>query len=200
MNYKTMDRQRRYLLIAAAAGVISVFLPWVKMDVGGFLQGLGVGHSINGFRGIGILVFIAYVVCGLLAFAGDQQRPLDKTPWLTVLGAAAVSIIGIFGFFISAGNDASMGMGLVDIKPGIGSWVAFFATLGILISALAFKSKSHSLKDSFDSMKKNISTMMQHSNTTGSNDRISELEKLIALKEQGKITEEEYQQMKSKLL
>ena len=58
MPVKNMHRQRKLLLIAAAVGFISVFLPWVRMDVGGFLQGMGVDTSVNGFRSVGIWILM----------------------------------------------------------------------------------------------------------------------------------------------
>ena len=31
MNFQTMNKQRKFVLIAAAVGVISMFLPWISI-------------------------------------------------------------------------------------------------------------------------------------------------------------------------
>lgn len=36
MNFQTMNKQRKFVLIPAAAGIISMFLPWVRISVFGF--------------------------------------------------------------------------------------------------------------------------------------------------------------------
>ena len=56
MNFQTMHRQRKFILIAAAAGVISMFLPWVSISA----FGMDVGQSNNGVRGGGILIFFLF--------------------------------------------------------------------------------------------------------------------------------------------
>src|SRR6266536_3200206 len=54
MNFQTMSRQRKFIMIAAAAGIISVFLPWVTVSI------FGESQSTNGFRSYGIVVFLAF--------------------------------------------------------------------------------------------------------------------------------------------
>lgn len=53
MNFNTLHKQRKAILIAAVIGVIGVFLPWITV---GFL---GQNIHSNGFHGIGILAFLA---------------------------------------------------------------------------------------------------------------------------------------------
>ena len=38
MNFQTMNKQRKFVLIAAAVGVISMFLPWVSVSVSRIYQ------------------------------------------------------------------------------------------------------------------------------------------------------------------
>ena len=50
MNFQTLNRQRKYILIAAAAGAIAVFLPWATISVD--LFGYSASQSINGFHSL----------------------------------------------------------------------------------------------------------------------------------------------------
>jgi hypothetical protein len=191
MNFQTMSKQRKYILIAAAAGLISVFLPWIT--VGAF----GMSNSVNGFRSYGIAVFIAFAVAIAISILGDQTRTLDQTMWMVALGAGAVAVLFTILFF----TDLNGGFGIVD--PGFGIWISLIAAVAVIGAAWMFKNPADSLKSGFDSIKKTIPVSPGNTTTTtttNSTSKISELERLIELKNQGKISEEEYQQMKSKLL
>jgi hypothetical protein len=191
MNFQTMSKQRKYILIAAAAGLISVFLPWIT--VGAF----GMSNSVNGFRSYGIAVFIAFAVAIVISILGDQTRALDQTMWMVALGAGAVAVLFTILFF----TDLNGGFGIVD--PGFGIWISLIAAVAVIGAAWMFKNPADSLKSGFDSIKKSIPVSPGNTTTTtttNSTNKISELERLIELKNQGKISEEEYQQMKSKLL
>ena len=201
MPVKNMHRQRKLLLIAAAIGFISVFLPWVRMDVGGFLQGMGVDTSVNGFRSVGILVFLCFLVTGVLSITGNQQARLEKTPWMIALGAGVVALLGAIGFLVGAKNNMKMGMGLVDTIPGIGIWLAMLSSIFIVAVAWLLKATGQTLADGLTSVKKNISSYLESLNGKETKmDMIEDLEKLIDMKNSGKITDEEFQRLKSNLL
>jgi hypothetical protein len=172
-------------------GVISVFLPWIT--VGAF----GMSDSVNGFRGYGIVVFLAFAAAIVIALLGDQTRTLDQTRWTVTLAAGAVALIFTMIFFANLNG----GFGMVD--PGFGIWISLVAAAGVLGSAWLYKNPADSLKSSFENLKKSMPVGGEHTITTppapGPN-KISELEKLIEMRNQGKISEEEYQQMKSKLI
>ena len=51
MNFQTMNKQRKFVLIAAAVGIISMFLPWISVSVLGFSQ------TINGMHDKGFWFF-----------------------------------------------------------------------------------------------------------------------------------------------
>jgi thiol:disulfide interchange protein len=191
MNFQTMSKQRKYILIAAAVGIISVFLPWIT--IGAF----GMSESQNGFHSYGIVVFLAFAVAIAISLFGDQTRTLDQTMWMIILVAGAVAALFTILFFTNL-NDA---FGVVS--AGFGLWIALVAAIGVLGSAWLYKNPTDNLKSGFDSLKKSMPTGggQTTTTTTSSNtNRISELEKLIQLRNEGKISEEEYQQMKSKLL
>jgi hypothetical protein len=96
---------------------------------------------------------------------------------------------------------------IADVKFGIGIWLALAASLGTLGAAWMFKNPEDTLKDGLESLKKGIAIPTNStpggassSRSSGGSSRMEELERLIKMKNEGKITEEEYQQLKSKLL
>jgi hypothetical protein len=193
MNFSAMSKQRKLLLIAAIAGVISIFLPWHQ--VGGFSE----GFSINGFHGVGVLVFFLFAAVGVFAIVGDQTKPLDKTFWLITLAAGVIALLSI----VARLSGASDAFGI--LSPGIGLWIALAVSIGIVAFAWMYKTPGHNLQDAFDGLKKNISASTNSpvepkAPTSTGTSKIDELEKLIELKNQGKITEEEYQSLKSKII
>ncbi len=44
MNFETMSKQRKFVLIAAITGVIATFLPWWSFATFGY------AYSVNGFH------------------------------------------------------------------------------------------------------------------------------------------------------
>ena len=156
MNFSTMNKQRKFILIISLLGVISIFLPWLSVPF------LGNG---NGFHGIGILAFICFIVSGIIAYMGDQTKNLDKNMWGIVLIAATVAIISVIVFYF---NDTKIPFTGESIA-GFGLYVSGVAAIGVLVSAYAFRSPTDNLKDSFDSMKKNIESKMNTPSNTGKN-------------------------------
>ncbi len=149
MNFQTISKQRKFVLISAAIGFISMFLPWVSVSMFGYSQ------SVNGMHDKGIVVFICFVAIGLIAWLGDQTKNLDKTMWTVTLLAGAVALLLTIWFYSQATNSI-MGSSLV----GFGVYIAAIASIGILASAYLFKSPGDNLKDGFNSMKKNIESKM----------------------------------------
>jgi len=192
------------ILIAAAIGLISVFLPWIKFSASMFGNEIA-SESINGFHGWGVLAFLAFAVACVLSLMGDQTKTLDKTMWMVTL---AMGVVALFAVVIRLLNSGPVEM-VAEVKFGFGIWIALAASLGTLAAAWMFKNPEDTLKDGLESLKKGIAIP---SNSTpggastpprqapGGNSRMDELERLIKMKNEGKITEEEYQQLKSKLL
>ncbi len=160
MNFKIMSKQRKFVLIAAAAGVVSMFLPWISISIFGYTQ------SQNGMHDIGILVFLCFLVSGAIAYLGDQTKNFDKNMWGIVLAAGAIALLSIIWFYSKA-NDSIMGGSLV----GFGVYIAAIAAIGILGSAYYFKSPTDNIKDSFSNIKKSLENKMNSSGST--NDRIN---------------------------
>ena len=201
MNFQSMHRQRKFILIAAALGIISVFLPWVTISI------FGVTQSINGFRGSGILAFVIFFIAGIIACVGNQAQPLEKNLWFLVMLCGAVVLAAIVIKLTSSSGSLDGGLGFADANIGIGVWFAIAASAGIVLFAWLFRNPADSLKSGFEGLKKSISIPATPF-TTGTNgnaetrtqNKIAELEKLVRLKENGGINDEEFQQLKSKLM
>ncbi len=143
MNFQTMNKQRKFVLIAAAVGVISMFLPWFSIPFFG---------SINGMHGSGFLVFICFAGAGVLAFMGDQTKGLDTTFWFITLACGALATIIVVWNLISA-----MGTGYgVSSYIGFGFYIAALAAIGVLLAAFLLKAPGASIKGGFDSLKNDI--------------------------------------------
>jgi len=199
MNFQTLNKQRKFILIACVLGIISVFLPWVSISM------FGMSESINGFRGWGIVVFFAFIVAGAVSLIGNQSQTLEKNSWLASLACGAAALLSmVIALFSSSGMGP--GMGIVDAGIGFGVWIAIAASAGVLLFSWIYKNPSDNLKESFEGIKKSISIPATPTNvqgqpkTTSSEDKIQQLERLTRLRDTGSISEEEYQQLKSKLI
>ena len=164
VNFQTMSKQRKFVLIAAAVGIISMFLPWISYSVSlfAFTQNI---QSYNGMRDIGILAFLCFIVSGSIAYLGDQTKNLDKTMWGIVLAAGALALLSIIGFYFNKSSASIMG----STQVGSGLYIAAIAAIGILGSAYLFRSPTDNIKDSFNSMKKNIQNKLNTPGDTTTN-------------------------------
>ena len=155
MNFQQMNKQRKAIIVGAALGVIACFLPW-------FSYGMG---SINGMNGIGVLVFILFILAGLLALAGDQKANVPSKMWLPVLAAGVINIC-IIGYLIirweSALSGVSNGSNAVFGSFGLsfGIWFAIIGAIVIAYGAYRFRSADNNLKDSFRSLKSDVDKAM----------------------------------------
>ena len=145
MNFQTISKQRKFVLISAAVGFVSIFLPWVSISLFGYTQ------SVNGMHNKGILVFICFVVSGIIAWLGDQTKNLDKTMWTVTLLAGAIALLFTIWFYSQA-TSSIVGSSLI----GFGVYIAAIASIGILASAYIYRSPGDNLKDGFNNMKKDI--------------------------------------------
>ena len=157
-----MNKQRKFVLIFAAAGIISMFLPWISVSLFGYSQ------TQNGMHDVGILTFLCFVVIAVIAYLGDQSKNFDKTMWPVVLIAGAVALLSIIWFYSKA-NDSIMGSSLI----GFGLYIAAIAAIGILASAYMFRAATDNLKDSFTNLKNELENKINtpvHPNAGSAND------------------------------
>lgn len=138
MNFQTINKQRKFILIAAAIGVIAMFLPWVDV----------IFFSVNGMHGKGILVFLGFVVCGVIALVGDQTKPLDKTMWMITMIVSGLAALVMLISFVQALDVLEM--------FSIGFYLALIASLGLVFAAFHYRASGYNIKDGFDSLKHDI--------------------------------------------
>ena len=155
MNFSTMSKQRKFVLISAAVGIISMFLPWISVSMFGYSQ------SVNGMHDKGIIVFLCFAASGVIAYLGDQTKNLDKNMWMITLIAGVLALLLIIWFYSQATNNI-LGSSFV----GFGIYVAAIAAIGILASAYMFRSPTDNIKDSFNNIKKDIENKMGNSANT----------------------------------
>jgi uncharacterized protein YacL len=143
MNFQTMSKQRKFVLIASAVGFISIFLPWVSISMGPFGS-----MSTNGFHGAGILVFLCFAACGVLAFLGDQTKNLVKTFWMiTLIAGGLAAAIMLINFLRALDNLSYL---------SIGFYLALLASIGVVLATYMFRNPEDTLKSGFDSLKNQI--------------------------------------------
>ena len=116
-----MNKQRLAILILAAVGVISVFLPWVSMPLIG---------SVNGAHGIGWLVFVLYAATIVVSLLCDRTQPLaGKMLYAAIAPSAVARLISLWKlvefkssmagamednpFAEALGASVSLGIGLI---------------------------------------------------------------------------------------
>lgn len=149
MDFNSMNKQRKFIMIAAVIGLIGCFLPWVTFPG---IMGFG-KTSWNGFHRGGMLVFISMIVAGVMAFLGDQKNALAQTSWLIVLGLGVLSIVICVLTMINKFGAGELG-GMV--KTGIGLYLAGVASIGVVAAAYLFKGANQDLKQSLNEMKKTV--------------------------------------------
>lgn len=144
MDFKTLHKQRLYVMAAALLGVIAMLLPWVKVPILG---------STNGLHGNGVIIFLAFIAAGVLAFLGNQKLPLAKNAWLGVLGAGALCLLF---WLINLLRLPSGAMRFI----GIGFWICLIAAIAVLVAAYMFRGAGQDLKQSLNEMKKNVANKL----------------------------------------
>ena len=159
MNFQTMNKQRKFVLIAALAGVIGMFLPWYSFSI------FGASGSINGMHGNGILVFICFAVAGVMAYLGDQTKNLSSTSWIVTLICGAIAVL-IVMWNIFRSSDYGFGSSMT-----FGIYLAALAAVGVVAAAFMFRSPTDTIKGGFDSFRKDIDDKMKNTGSTNQNNQ-----------------------------
>ncbi len=117
-----MHKQRLFIVIAGAVGVLSAFLPWARVSLFGF------STSVNGIDGgdgwLSLALFGAAI--GLVLVTGDKKLVLEGTMKKAVAG-------------IGAGAAAFMLIELLRIGFQFASFGVYFSLLaGVAVMAVPF--------------------------------------------------------------
>ena len=199
MNIATLNKQRKLIAIAAAVGIITIFLPWITISAS--LFDAGMSQSTNGFHGTGILVFLAFAAALCMTFIDDQTTTMPQGLWAITIISGLVALLFVVINLLKSNNQ---GFGFVEVKNGFGLYIALAASIGVVAFAWVFRTPGHTVMNSLESLKKEGLKINAVNETkdkpTVLTNKVEELEKLIDLKNKGHITEEEYQVMKSKLI
>lgn len=149
MDFKTMSKQRKYVLIAAVVGIISMFLPWFSISMMGFTQ------STNGMHDWGVLGFFCFVIAGLITLYGNQKQNIDKSLWMLTLILGTLPLLIVIVYYFKSSNSL---MGTEFI--GFGAYLCAIAAIALVASAFIFKSPTDSLKSGFDNLKKSVESKL----------------------------------------
>ncbi|MFI5130823.1 MAG: hypothetical protein ACHQFX_12555 [Chitinophagales bacterium] len=124
MEQLNLHKQKLYALIAAALGLISMFLPWWKLSFGGF-GGLG-AYSVNGMHDLGIISFFGFIGAGILTFVmGDKTKPFEGQAKMIV--AACFASAGLFALiqFLRQTSYTSLGIYLAILAGVAGAAIVY---------------------------------------------------------------------------
>jgi peptidoglycan/LPS O-acetylase OafA/YrhL len=148
MNFETMSKQRKMILIAAAVGIISMFLPWWSFII-----------TVNGMQTTwGVIVFLCFVAAGVVAFMGDQTKNLNQTNWMVALIAGGLAALVMVINFLS-------NLDLLSLLS-FGFYGALIASVAMVAATYLFRSATDNLQTGFDSLKSNLNSKMNSGQTT----------------------------------
>lgn len=164
MNFQTMHKQRKIILVLAAAGAISVFLPWFTISAEGF--GVRVSESQSGLHGTGMLVELTFIAAGILALLGNQTRPLDSKIWTATICAGAIAFLFV-GVNLIRTLGTGDGFGFAQAGPGFGIWISLLTSAGMLAVAWLLRTPGDTVKGGFDSLRQSLSNFSATATPTG---------------------------------
>jgi hypothetical protein len=151
MNFQTINRQRKFILIIAAIGIISVILPWISISI------FGSTESRNGFHGLGILVFILFLSEAIITRIGNLAQPLEKNHWFLVILYGGIGLLSVVIKITSFSNTTNGDLVLPYARLGAGIWLCLASSAAIILFAWLFKNPSHNLKNGYEGLKRSIS-------------------------------------------
>ena len=159
MNFQTMNKQRLYVLIAAAVGIISLFLPWVKVTI---FFASATASAMNGSTGY--FLFLLFAVCGVMVLLGNHTANIDKGKWVVLLICGIIAVLWILLTWVGASNSAYGGSSLA-----FGFYISLLSAVGVVVAAFMFRSADHNIKDGFNSLKGDIQSRMNSTSSTSTN-------------------------------
>jgi hypothetical protein len=159
MDFNTLHKQRKFVMIAAAIGILGTFLNWYKWEG---IAGFGGGGGIKGTSfGAGVITLIALGAAGVFAYLGDQKSFLSKNSWLITLGASSLAAVLCVIKLIS-GPGGSFALG----NTGLGLYMSTAGAIGTLAAAFIYKNPNDDLKESLNEMKKQVENKVDNNPNT----------------------------------
>ena len=141
-----MEKNRLFIIIAAAVAILSSFLPWASLNAGAFGS-----YSWNGLRGDGWFVIIFAVVAIVLACLNDVKSSLPKGFAIGVIVAGALStivtLIDVFGV-----NKYAVDFNGYGVSIGFGLILALIASIAIVVTGLLAMSGGKITKGTFEEL------------------------------------------------
>ena len=141
-----MEKNRLFIIISAAVGILSSFLPWASLNAGAFGS-----YSWNGLRGDGWFVIIFAVVAIVLACLNDVKSSLPKGFAIGVIVAGALStivtLIDVFGV-----NKYAVDFNGYGVSIGFGLILALIASIAIVVTGLLAMSGGKITKGTFEEL------------------------------------------------
>lgn len=130
-----MHKQRIAVLVAAGAGALATFMPWINAPIVG---------SIPGSAGDGWFTFVFFVIVGICAAVGARAEAMTKGVALSVVGAGALTvffgawkIVDFRARMADVGSDNIIARAISEsVSIGFGLYLVVLA--GIAVVALAF--------------------------------------------------------------
>ncbi len=132
-----LNKQKMYLLIFAALGLISLILPWARVSAFGY------SHSQNGLKGEGLIALLGVVGLCVAALMGDKTKALDQNMRYVALGSFGGIILAGLLVFLSIKSP---------IKPGLGLFLALIVGVVGLLLMLGVVKPPKAIDDKVDSL------------------------------------------------
>lgn len=124
-----MHKQRLFIAVAAALGVVSAFLPWATVSF------FGMSATVSGTQGgdgwISLALFAT--AAGMTIGMGDRAQQLEAKAKKSVAGIGAACIA-----FMAYELVSIMGAG-IGASAGIGVWLSLVAGLAVVALPFAIK-------------------------------------------------------------
>lgn len=117
-----MHKQRLFVVVAGAIGIIAAFLPWASADLGPFGS-----ISVSGTDGGDgwILIGLCAAAVGLAVSQGDRNAELPANMKKAVAGVGAAATALMLYEVIDV-------MGTAMVSGGIGLWLGLLGGLGVV--------------------------------------------------------------------
>jgi uncharacterized membrane protein YjdF len=142
MDFNTLHKQRKFVMIAAAVGILMLLI--------GLKYGLG---------GEGVITLLAFAGAGYFAYSGDQKKPMAKNAWLGTIGCGSLIIL----LFLI--NTLRFGFSILQYAS-FDFWLLILSAIAIVAAAYMFRDPNQDLKQSLSDMKKSVENKLDNDPNT----------------------------------